>query len=69
VACLDEAREAREAEGLGVRFAFFSASSFALISECGTAINRRMKLMRLAEFPVTVFAGSFGTFATVNPQK
>jgi hypothetical protein len=55
---LGETAEAWEA-GLGVRVRF-SASSLALISECGTCINRRAKSVKVAESPVTFLAEDMG---------
>jgi hypothetical protein len=48
MARLDEEAETRARETLDARFAFFSASNFALIFECGTATNRRIKSMNFA---------------------
>jgi hypothetical protein len=66
VAALDEAAEAREAErrlGRRVRFAIFSASSFALIALWGTAKRQRVNSSRAAFVPVTSFAGMETRFA------
>lgn len=60
MAALDEAAEAREAErrlGRRVRFAAFSASSFAWIALCGTANNRRVNASRAAALPLISLAG------------
>jgi hypothetical protein len=48
VARLGETTEAREEETLDARFAFFSASNFAFISACATAINRQIKFTNSA---------------------
>ena len=63
MARLDATPEAREEETLDARFAFFSASSFALISEWGTAIKRRIKSINFAfgslpELPLMCFEAS-----------
>jgi len=54
------APESREAEALDFlrSFALFSASSFALISECGTAIRRRITSVNSAKSPVMFFASA-----------
>jgi hypothetical protein len=57
---VDVEAEAREAERLDVRLAFFSASSFALISECGTRMSRRMKSVNAPVLPLISLAGMVG---------
>jgi len=63
---LDAAAEAREAR-LDVRFAAFSASSLALISECGTRMSRRIKLVNVSELPLTILADVFGFIGAGAP--
>jgi hypothetical protein len=63
---VDVEAEAREA-GLDVRFAFFSASSFAFISECGTRMSRRMKSVNTPELPLISLAGFVGRFGIASP--
>ena len=50
-------------------FARFSASSFALISECGTTTSRRIKFVNWPKSPVTFFAGLFGHSASVPSTR
>src|SRR5581483_2477819 len=64
---LEETPEARETP-LGVRLALRSASSLVLISECGTCISRRIKLVNVSESPFTFLAESAGNFGIRAPR-
>jgi hypothetical protein len=69
VARLGEEAEAREADLVRVRFAFFSASSFALISACGTWTSRRMKFVNKPELPVISLAGTNNPLCLHDEQR
>ncbi len=45
---------------LGVRFAAFSASSLALISECGTATSLRIKSVNFPKSPTSFWGDRLG---------
>jgi hypothetical protein len=51
---------------LDVRLASRSASSLALISECGTCIGRRMKFVNTPELPTICLDGVEGRFGNVH---
>jgi hypothetical protein len=61
-----DAPETREAEALDVRLASFSASSRALITECGTDITRRANSVNRSKSPVSFFAGAVGRLAIIS---
>jgi len=57
---LEGEKESLEAERLGVRFAAFSPSSLALISECGTERMRRAKFVKASLSSVSFLAEAIG---------
>jgi hypothetical protein len=57
---LDGAPEAREAEVLIFRFATFSASNWALISECGTDTSRLIKVVNSSALSISFLAEGMG---------
>jgi hypothetical protein len=66
---LGEASETREAFRLDVRFAAFSASSLACISECGTLMSRRIKPVKFSELPLTILADAFGFIGPFSIER
>ena len=59
----------REAERLDVRFAAFSASSLALISECGTESMRRVNSINAgSKVPVSILADGSGNVGIHAPR-